>query len=125
MQLKRKKPNFIPLALLAGAALCIYGFAQYMNYREGQPVERAEPTKYWNCILEKLPGTQSDVIAYQSVNMCFSQFGGGQDVGPRDKVGGLFSVPRAGECIERFGKQTGSYVAAQLIVAACNQLYVQ
>lgn len=76
MQLKRKKPNFIPLALLAGAALCIYGFAQYMNYREGQPVERAEPTKYWNCILEKLPGTQSDVIAYQSVNMCFSQFGG-------------------------------------------------
>lgn len=123
MELKRKKSNFKPLILLVAIGVTLYGYAKFQEQDAHPGLPASE--KYWQCILDKMPGTSTDTIAYQSANACQMEYGEAQTVPDRDKKGGLFSVPHAQECVLRYGKITQSEIAAQLIVAACNQLYFQ
>jgi hypothetical protein len=81
------------------------------------------PSNYWECILDRLPGTQNDILASQIQMNCLKDF---PDTGPvigKDKVGGLISVPHADDCTMKYEKNTASFFAAQMIYAACHQVY--
>lgn len=81
------------------------------------------PSNFWECVLEKMPGVQNDPVAYQIAADCNTRFPNPPEISGKDKVGGLFSVPHAPECVIRYAKNTRSNFGAQLITAACYQLY--
>lgn len=81
------------------------------------------PSNYWECVLDKVPSAQNDVVAYTLAGTCNKQFPEKVAVSGRDKVGGLFTVPKASDCVVKYGQQTRSLLAARLIAAACQQVY--
>ena len=66
------------------------------------------PSNYWECILEKIPGVQNDYVAAQVAQSCVAEFPNTGPVPDKDKVGGLFSVPHARECVLKYGKDTAT-----------------
>lgn len=81
------------------------------------------PSNYFECILDKMPGAQNDPIAASVAQACWREFPNAPPIAPKDKVGGLFSVPHAPDCLMRYAKDVRSNFGAQQIAIACNELY--
>lgn len=81
------------------------------------------PSNFWECLLRDEPGAHNDLVAGEIAAACSNQFPDQRDVADKDKTGGFFSVPHAADCAVRYGKSTQSEYAAQLIQAACYQIY--
>jgi hypothetical protein len=81
------------------------------------------PANLWECLLEGEQGVQNDTVANHVAAECTDRFPNQSDIPPSKKSTGIFSAPRAGDCVVKNGKTTSSPRAVELIQAACYELY--
>lgn len=84
---------------------------------------QAHAANYATCLLDKLPGTQNDVAAQASMQVCLDKHPGGIEVIPQGKGRGLFGFNSGAECTAKNAGETRSNRAAVLIGVACRRLY--
>jgi hypothetical protein len=77
------------------------------------------PDNYYECLLDRLPGTSNDATAQQIIAACQKEY---RSTSVSEKKSGFFR-PTARECSIKNGKNTASNLAGRAIVMACNQLY--
>lgn len=84
------------------------------------------PSNFWECVLDKMPGSQNELAAKLAARHCGQKFPGGatHQVAPSDKVGHWLGRPTAMDCFSKHGKTVASDWASRVIYAACHQLYV-
>ncbi len=76
---------------------------------------------YYECILDKMPGTDNDVVANQIVFQCIQKC---KDMGQKNKWRiGLSGKVTAEKCFVKHAKSTRSEQAAIVIRTACYMLY--
>lgn len=75
------------------------------------------------CLLDKLPGVQSDVAANAAFQVCNSAFPGGLTSVPQGTGRGWFSYKTGADCTLKKAGDTRSNRAAVLIGVACRKLY--
>ncbi len=81
----------------------------------------SSPENYHECLLERLPDVQNDVVAASENSQCRVAF---PDSTPPEKVDpGWLGPETVAECLAEFGTNTPSSYAANLIREACFQLY--
>ena len=70
------------------------------------------------CWLDNLPGTKNDFVARRILVDCskYALYNG-------EKTDGWFGGKTASWCVKKYGEDTVSPLAAQVIVAACYKLY--
>lgn len=81
------------------------------------------PSNYWECILDRVPGTKNDTIAIRLIVKCQEKFPNPRPVLDRDKVRGFISNPTKDDCLMKYARETYSPLAAKVINASCYQLY--
>jgi hypothetical protein len=84
---------------------------------------QAQAANYATCLLDKLPGTQNDVAAIASMQVCLSKYPSGLQAVPQGDGRGLFGFNSGAECTAKKAGETRSMRAAELIGVACRQLY--
>ncbi|MHB8726412.1 MAG: hypothetical protein ACYC9Z_13750 [Casimicrobiaceae bacterium] len=70
----------------------------------------------WDCVLDKMPGVQSDAVAAAVYIEC-------QRKAPETRVMNKSTRMRPYECVAKFGRNTGGTQAPALITAACFNIY--
>lgn len=83
----------------------------------------ASAGNYATCLLDKLPGVQSDVAANAAFQVCNSTFPGGLTSVPQGTGRGWFSYKTGADCTLKKAGDTRSNRAAVLIGVACRKLY--
>jgi hypothetical protein len=76
---------------------------------------------YYECILDKMPGVENDVAAYQISRVCSSKC---TDMSEKNKTSfGFSGKMTASKCAVKYAKKTQSEVGARIITRACYSLY--
>ena len=75
------------------------------------------------CILDKMPGTQNDVAAHATMQVCLSKNPGGIQAVAQGSGRGVFGFDSGAECTAKKAGDTRSQRAAVLIGIACRKLY--
>lgn len=78
---------------------------------------------YATCLLDKLPGTQNDVAAGATMQVCTGKYPGGIQAVAQGSGRGMFSFESGAECTAKKAGDTRSHRAASLIGMACRRLY--
>lgn len=103
------KTTFITWLLIAALAAFIYS--------------NRSPDSFAECLLEKMPGTVSDISALGSLSVCRSNHPGGMDDQSKGSGIGLLGHKGRFECMSIEAKHTRSEDASHAIGRACNHLY--
>ena len=75
----------------------------------------------WECILDRMPGTESDIEAEQIYRQCVRE--APESYVEQKTTGSLFGAGNAGECVKENVEQDSSRKGAMYISAACTRLY--
>ena len=75
------------------------------------------------CILDKMPGTQNDIAAHGTMQVCLSKNPGGIEAVAQGSGRGVFGFDSGAECTAKKAGDTRSQRAAVLIGIACRKLY--
>lgn len=75
------------------------------------------------CILDRMPGTQNDSVAYAVMRICKEKYPGGFDSVINGEGRGWFSFKSGAECSVKKAANTPNQRAAQIISNACRRLY--
>ena len=75
------------------------------------------------CILDKMPGTQNDIAAHATMQVCLSKNPGGIEAVAQGSGRGVFGFDSGAECTAKKAGDTRSQRAAVLIGIACRKLY--
>ena len=75
----------------------------------------------WECILDRMPGTESDIEAEQIYRQCLRE--APESYVEHKKTGSLFGAGNVGECIKENVEKNSSRKGAMYISVACNRLY--
>lgn len=78
---------------------------------------------YATCLLDKLPGTQNDVAANATMQVCTGKYPGGIQAVAQGSGRGMFSFESGAACTAKKAGDTRSHRAASLIGMACRRLY--
>lgn len=78
---------------------------------------------YATCLLDDLPGTQNDVAAHATMQVCQGKHPGGLEAVQQGSGRGIFGYNSGAECTAKKAGETRSQRAAYMIGAACRQLY--
>ena len=78
---------------------------------------------YAHCILDKMPGTPNDAVAYAVVQSCMRENRGGMYVIRKGSGRGWFSHGSPQACVMKKARDTTNQKAATVISAACHCLY--
>lgn len=78
---------------------------------------------YATCILDRMPGTQNDPVAYAIMRICKEKYPGGLDAVIGGEGRGWFSFDSGAECSAKKAAKTPNRRAALIISAACRRLY--
>lgn len=103
------KTTFITCLLIAALAVFIYA--------------NKSPDSFAECLLDKLPGTVSDVSALGSISVCRNSHPGGMDKQSEGSGFGLLGYVDRFECMSVEARNTRSEDASSIIARACNHLY--
>lgn len=87
------------------------------------PVSGVSAENFATCLLDELPGIQSDIAAYSVRKVCATKYPGMLDAVEQGSGRGWFGYGSGAECIAKKAAKTPSRVAAGMITAACNKLY--
>ena len=113
--------------LLPVAALAVFAIIR----TAGSPaVQKPSPAdhpnlaaNYATCLLDKLPGTQNDVAANATMQVCVGKHPGGMAAVKQGSGRGMFGHDSGAECTAQKAGDTRSNQAAYLIGMACRKLY--
>lgn len=83
----------------------------------------AYAANFATCILDKMPGTQNDVAAHATMQVCLSKNPGGIQAVAQGSGRGVFGFDSGAECTAKKAGDTRSQRAAVLIGIACRKLY--
>lgn len=75
------------------------------------------------CLLDKMPGTQNDIAAHATMQVCLSKNPGGIEAVAQGSGRGVFGFDSGAECTAKKAGDTRSQRAAVLIGIACRKLY--
>lgn len=75
------------------------------------------------CLLDKLPGLQSDTAAQAAYQVCLADYPGGMASVGQGSGRGFFSHDSGAECTLKKASETRSQRAGQMIGYACRTLY--
>lgn len=103
------KTTFISCLLIVALAAFIYG--------------NKGPDSFAECLLERLPGTVSDISALGSISVCKNNHPGGMDKQSEGSGFGLLGYKDRFECMSIEARSTRSRDASKAIGRACNHLY--
>ena len=103
------KTTFISCLLIVALAAFIYG--------------NKGPDSFAECLLERLPGTVSDISALGSISVCKNKHPGGMDKQSEGSGFGLLGYKDRFECMSIEARSTRSRDASKAIGRACNHLY--
>ena len=77
---------------------------------------------YWECLLKKMPGVQSDTIAEEVVLSCKQEHPFHKRI-YIEKKNPWFGPKTASSCVLKYGKEVRSESGARYIQSACYKLY--
>lgn len=75
------------------------------------------------CILDRMPGTQNDTVAYAIMRICKEKYPGGLDSVIGGGGRGWLGFESGAECSAKKAAKTPNQRAAFIISAACRRLY--
>lgn len=75
------------------------------------------------CILDRMPGTQNDAVAYAVMRICKEKYPGGLDPVIWGEGRGWLGFKSGAECSVKKAAKTPNQRAAMIISAACRRLY--
>lgn len=78
---------------------------------------------YATCILDRMPGTLNDPVAFAIMRICSGKYPGGLDSVIGGEGRGWFGFDSGAECSAKKAAKTPNRRAALIISAACRRLY--
>lgn len=99
--------------------VCLFSF--YSNAHSGVTGWLFGYNNRWECILDRMPGTESDIEAEQIYRQCSIE--APESFVEQKIMGSMFGADNAGECVKENVERDISRKAAMFISAACTRLY--
>ncbi len=101
--------------------LCVCLLTFYSNAHAGITGFFFGYNNRWECFLDRMPGTESDIEAEQIYRQCVRE--SPESYVEHKNNGSLFGPRNAGGCVKEYVEPNSSRKSAMYISAACNRLY--